>query len=202
MQEIGRIAFLQVQRSALVIEDRHQAYYYDPTPLLVVESLQLTPEGVIGRTADGSRVMDVHHMHHPDSHNNKGLNGVSLGFTSHYASMRQAFGNHLVDGSAGENIIIEAETILTLGDLGKRLVIQTQCTGQKIYLTRLKVATPCVEFSQFAANGGMPMAAEQLKATLQFLNKGRRGFYATVAASNEEMCIGIGDRVFADESDV
>ena len=202
MQEIGRITLLQVQRSKLVIEDQQQASYYDPTPLLAVESLQLMPEGVIGRTADGSRVMDVHHTHHPDSQNLKGLNGVSLGFTSHYRSMRQAFGNHLVDGSAGENIIVEAETILTLGDLGERLVIQTQSTGQKIYLTRLKVATPCVEFSQFAANGGMPMAAEQLKATLQYLNEGRRGFYATVAASNEEINIGIGDRVFADESDV
>lgn len=201
MQEIGRITLLQVQRSKLVIEDQYPTYY-DPTPLLAVESLQLMPEGVIGRTADGSRVMDVHHMRHPDSENHKGINGVSLGFTSHYTSMRQAFGNHLVDGSAGENIIIEAETILTLGDLGKRLVIQTQSTGQKIYLARLKVATPCVEFSQFAANAGMPMPAEQLKATLQFLNEGRRGFYATVAASNEEMSIGIGDRVFADESDL
>ncbi|MFL5707269.1 MAG: hypothetical protein ACJ8AG_31275 [Ktedonobacteraceae bacterium] len=44
MQEIGRITLLQVQRSKLVIEDQYPAYY-DPTPLLAVESLQLMPEG-------------------------------------------------------------------------------------------------------------------------------------------------------------
>jgi len=202
MQEIGRITLLQVQKSKLVIEDLHQVYdYYDPTPLLVVESLQLSPEGVIGITADGGKVMDVHHMHHPHSCNIKGSNGVSLGFTSHYASMRKAFGEHLVDGVAGENIIVAADAILTLADLGKRLVIQTQSAGQSVYLTRLKVATPCIEFSQFAANAGMPMPAQQLKATLQFLNEGRRGFYAIVAASNDDTTIRVGDRVLADDND-
>src|SRR5262249_26098605 len=110
MRAIGQIARLQVQQSSLKVEEWGQVYY-DPAPLLVVELLQLSPEGVIGITADGRRVVDVHHMRHPTSHNSRGVNGVSLGFTSHYVAMRQAFGEHLLDGMAGENILVSASSI-------------------------------------------------------------------------------------------
>ena len=165
MHEIGRIKLLQVQQSGLKVK-QHPYGYYDPTPLLVVESLLLSPEGVIGVTVDGRRVVDVHHAHHPASRNHKGVNGVSVGFTGHYKAMRSKFGDHLADGCAGENILVEAESILRLADLGKRLAIQMQKTGELIYLTRLKVAAPCVEFSQFAASHGMALPAAQLKETL------------------------------------
>jgi hypothetical protein len=200
MREIGQIKLLQVQRSGLKIE--HHGYtYYDPTPLLVVESLLLSADGVTGVTSAGGLVMDIHHARHPTSKNHKGINGVSVGFSSHYESMRSKFGAHLVDGCAGENILVEAENILALTDLGKRLVIQTQKTGQLIYLTRLKVAAPCVEFSQFAASSGMALPAAQLKETLQFLNHGRRGFYATVVGQSDEMTAQAGDRVFVDDEE-
>src|SRR5712691_4738221 len=97
MREIGRIKMLQVQRSVLVIDEGLESYY-DPTPLVAVESLEVSPAGVIGITADNRQVMDIHHMHHPDSENHKGVNGISLGFTSHYRSMREKLGEHLVDG--------------------------------------------------------------------------------------------------------
>ena len=116
MHEIGRIKLLQVQQSGLKV--KQQPYgYYDPTPLLTVKSLLLYPDGVIGVTADGRRVIDVHHVQHPASRNHSGINGVSVAFTSHYEAMRSKFGDHLVDGCAGENILVEADDILRLADL-------------------------------------------------------------------------------------
>ena len=200
MHEIGRIKLLQVQQSSLKV--KQQPYgYYDPTPLLTVKSLLLHPDGVTGLTFDGRQVIDVHHAHHPASRNNKGINGVSVGFTSHYEAMRGKFGDHVADGCAGENILVEAENIFRLADLGRRLTIQTQRTGELIYLTRLKVAAPCVEFSLFAASHGMALPSNQLKETLQFLDGGTRGFYATIAGQSDEMGVQAGDRVFVDDTE-
>lgn len=195
MREIGRIKQVQIQRSSLKPGER-LSKYYDPSPLLLVESLEMTPDGVFGITINGKQVMDVHHIDHPTSHNHDGINGVSLGFTSHYEAMRTQFGEHLVDGCAGENILIETDAIIALNDLGNRIAIQSEETGEFVFLTNLKVAAPCVEFSQYAANHGMPLAAEPLKATLQFLNDGVRGFYATVIAQETFMPVKAGDRVF------
>lgn len=195
MHEIGRITLLQVQRSSLKLGKRLETYY-DPTPLLAVERLRLTPRGVFGIGEDGSEVMDLHHMEHPTTHNVRGVNGVSIGFTSHYQSMREAYGEHLVNGIAGENMLIEADAIVTLKDLGSRLAIELQKTGQFIYLTNFKVAAPCIEFSQFAANHGKPLPPDKLKAALQFLNDGRRGFYATIEDAPNELIVHVGDKVF------
>lgn len=200
MHEIGRIKLLQVQQSGLKVK-QHPYGYYDPTPLLTVESLLLSPDGVIGVTAAGRRVIDVHHVQHPATRNHKGINGVSIGFTSHYEAMRSKFGDHIVDGCAGENILVEADDILGLADLGKQLALQRQKTGELIYLTRLKVAAPCVEFSQFAASHGMALPANQLKETLQFLDAGKRGFYASVVGQSDEMIVQAGDRLFVDDGE-
>ena len=139
MFELGRIKQVQVQRSSLK-PGKRLSRYYDPTPLLVVESLELTPDGVFGFSINGKRVIDVHHRNHPTSRNHNRTNGVSLGFTSHYKTMRTQFGEHLVDGCAGENILIETDVIITLSDLGNRLAIQSEATGELVYLTKLKVA--------------------------------------------------------------
>ena len=195
MHEIGRIKQVQIQRSSLKRGER-LSRYYDPTPLLVVESLELTPDGVFGITINGKQVMDVHHINHPISRNHNGINGVSLGFTSHYKAIRNQFGEHLVDGCAGENILIETDAIITLPDLGNRIAIQSKEIRVFVHLINFKVAAPCVEFSQFAANHGMPLAAEPLKAALQSLNDGIRGFYATVIDQETLMLVKAGDRVF------
>ncbi len=198
MRELGRIKQVQVQRSSLKLESPEYSYY-DPAPLLVVESLELTPEGISGITFNGKRIMDVHHANHPASRNHNGTNGVSLGFTSHYETMRTQFGEHMVDGCAGENILIETDSIITLADLGNTLAIQSEETGEFVYLTKFKVAAPCVEFSQFAANHGSPLEAAPLKATLQFLHHGRRGFYATAQAQETTVLVKTGDRVYVVE---
>jgi hypothetical protein len=196
MRPIGIIKLVQVQRSSLKSGERPNRYY-DPAPLLVVDRLLLSPRGVIGLTRDGERIVDIHNADHPMSKNQKGLNGISIGFTSHYRAMRQRFGPHLTDGCAGENILVETDDTFTLGDLGERLVIQTGA-GAIVPLTGLLVAAPCVEFSQFAAGQGERLPAEALKATLQFLDDGMRGFYASLASEAGEALVRAGDRVSID----
>lgn len=196
MREIGQISFIQVQRSSLKVE-RGTESYYDPAPLTAVEYLLLLPQGVIGVTADGNQVMDIHHEYHPNSHNHNGVNGVSIGFTAHYRAMRSMLGGHLVNGIAGENILAESNISHRLADLGERLAIQDQQTGRYIYLSGLRVATPCVEFSLFAANHGMPLPAKQLKEVLQFLDGGTRGFYARLEDLQDTATLRVGDKVLA-----
>ena len=194
MREIGRVKLVQVQRSSLKVGERPYRYY-DPTPLLVVDGLMLSPGGVVGLAADGGRVIDVHNADHPASKNQRGINGVSIGFTSHYQAMRERFGPHLTDGCAGENILVEAGHTFALGDLGGQLAIET-AGGAIVYLTDLLVAAPCAEFSQFAAGQGERLPAEALKTTLQFLQDGMRGFYATSDGAPADAIVRTSDRVF------
>lgn len=195
MREIGVVKAVQIQRASL--KSGQKPYrVYDPAPLLVVDGISLAREGVMGMLADGGQLMDVHHAHHPQSRNTNGMNGVSVGFTSHYQEMRAKFGAHLVDGIAGENILVEAPQRVMLPELGKRLMFENPTTGERAYLDKVIVAAPCVEFSHFVNSANLlsaPLPAETLKATLQFLDDGLRGFYA-VARNG---MIHSGDRVFA-----
>jgi hypothetical protein len=195
MHEIGRIKLVQVQRSPLKAGERPYRYY-DPSPLLAVEGLLLSPGGAIGLTADGERVVDIHHAEHPESKNQQGLNGVSIGFTSHYRAMRERFGAHLTDGCAGENILVESDRVFDLGDLGAELVIHG-ADGQLVRLVNLLVAAPCVEFSQFAAGERERLPADAMKAALQFLDQGMRGFYAGLVNGSNETIVRAGDRVYS-----
>jgi hypothetical protein len=110
--------------------------------------------------------------------------------------MRARFGHHLTDGCAGENILVETDTPFTFPDLQGGLAIQNPDTGQVVYLAHLKVAAPCVEFTQYAANFGMPLPAEQLQAALQFLHNGRRGFYARLGKYQNSGDVWANGRVF------
>jgi hypothetical protein len=85
MREIGKIQQLQIQTSSLKVGERPHRRY-DPSPIMQVERLRITPEGVIGIAGDGSRITDIHHARHPHSRND-GDNAVSIGFTAHYTLM-------------------------------------------------------------------------------------------------------------------
>jgi hypothetical protein len=196
MHEIGPIKRIQVQQTPLK-GGKRPTRYYDPSPLLEVESILLSAKGIIGLTDDGREVIDAHHIDHPESRNVEGKNGISFSFTSHYRSMRERFGDHVTDGIAGENVLVETDAIWQCEDLGEMLALQKHTTGVYFYLTGILVAPPCVEFSQYAANHGMPMLPKELKETLQFLDGGRRGFYATVTNMDDILNIQVGDRLFA-----
>jgi hypothetical protein len=193
MREIGLIKQIQIQRSSLK-QGQRPYRYYDPAPLLAVERLRLNAGGALG-VAGGEQLVDVHHADHPDSKNSGGLNGLSIGFTSHYRAMRERFGSHLADGCAGENMLIETDTIWTLEALGEELLIECR-DGRRVALDGLMVAAPCVEFSRFANLSADPLSSDLLRATLQFLDGGVRGFYLRLAAAQADAEIRAGDRVF------
>ncbi len=192
MRKIGQIKQVQIQRASLKFGERTKRYY-NPEPLLVVDALVLSIEGAFGMTSDGGYMIDVHHVSHPASRN-RGDNWISFGFTSHYRAMRARFGDHLVDGCAGENILIECDQPFTMSALGNRLTIQNAITGEMVSLVDVLPTPPCAEFGQFVARHPNPLPAEQMKETLQFLDKGMRAFYARL--DGETGTVHAGDTVY------
>lgn len=194
MRRIGTIKHVQIQRASLKTGERPHRIY-NPAPLSHVETLALAPLGVLGRL-NGDWVVDVHHELHPASRNSDGKNDVSFNFTPHYTEIRERFGDFLADGCAGENILIESDTHFGLADLGKRIAIESTNMGRVVYLDNVIVAAPCVEFSHYVNKADLvssALPADVVKATLQFLGDGRRGFYSSVV---EPGLIAAGDAVF------
>lgn len=192
MITIGRVAFVQVQRSSLKLGERPNRYY-DPAALLKVPAMLLTSRGVVGLPGDGQKIIDVHNADHLKSKNNNLENGISIGFTSHYRAMREKFGPQVIDGCAGENIIVEAEDQIALEDLGEELAIQSG--DRLIRLSKITVAAPCLEFSRFVHLPRNQPSGEELRATVQFLHNGMRGFYASLADGQADAEIRAGDQI-------
>lgn len=189
---IGVIIRLQVQESSLKV-GQAPVRRYDPSPLHEVTALSLTPAGVVAPGENGAQIVDVHHLEHPASKQRLGINALSIGFTSHYAAMRDRFGAHLSDGIAGENILVETERMLRAEDLVGSVVIETQ-GGASVPLQRIVVAAPCVEFSRYALrfpDDHRPDAT--VTEALQFLHQGVRGYYA--AYDGNPVLIRVGDRL-------
>ena len=194
---LGRVVRLQIQRSKVKLGDKPNRVY-DPAPLLAVDELTLTPEGALARLVDGSMVVDVHHPSHPDTRNLDRTNDLSVGFTSHYAAMRERYGAHLVDGCAGENILIETAGQVTQADIAGGLLIQPASGGPPVWLQVVRHAPPCREFSGYAARSSEPAV---IKGALQFLDDGLRGFYCAVSGT-APVVLSIGDQVLARTSDI
>ena len=189
MELLGPIVRLQVQTSGLKVGERPYRRY-DPAPIQGVARLAISSAGVTGWTADGERLEDVHHEAHPTS-KNRGGNAVSICFTSHYGAMRRRFGTHLVDGVAGENVLIATGVSgggsFADGELtDSRLIVETD--SGRVELADLACAEPCVEFARFAL--GRDGDTED---ALRFLRRGMRGYYA---ASPGEGIVEVGDLVY------
>jgi hypothetical protein len=189
-EPIGRIVRLQVQTSKLKQGERPGSWY-DPGPIAVVPELLLDEHGVRGVADDGSILDDVHNETHADSRF-RGENGISIGFTGHYQAMRDRFGDHLTDGIAGENILVECDDVRQLESLGGSLVAETSA-GQ-VELGAIEVAAPCVEFGKFCVAYPAERVADQtVTEALKFLHNGMRGFYLTVIGSGT---LRVGDAVY------
>src|SRR6267154_47451 len=189
MQDIGRIVRLQIQRGSLKTGEK-PTRVYDPTPLLTVDRLALGPDGALGAGSDGSWVVDVHHRAHPRTKNEDGAHGVSIGFTSHYALMRERFGDRMTLGCAGENIIVETERRIALEDLQRGIVLLAPDGQELARLEVLQAAEPCRPFTGWALGGLVESGV--LKESLQFLEGGTRGYYCTGVGSG---IVSVGDRV-------
>jgi len=190
MQKIGRIMFVQIQPASIKVG---KPEWYDPTRLLVVDELLLSQAGVVGVTENGQQIVDVHNEQHPQT-KSRGDNGFSIGFTSHYDSMRTRFGEHMVDGCAGENIIVESDKMYTLDELQVGLAIQQAQTGKFFMLTHTEDIVPCLPFSSYAAR--RTLASTEVKEALQFLMHGRRGFLAELTNREQTVSARTGDVLF------
>jgi hypothetical protein len=191
VRSLGRIVRLQVQQASLKVGVSPRRY--DPTPLLAVPTLRLTPEGVVGLTADGETILDVHHRDHPSSKNRGGENGLSIGFTAHYVEMRDRFGEHLADGLAAENLLVETDHVVHGDELTGGLVIVGD-DGTRLPLHALLIAAPCVEFTRYALRWPDEARLDRrVTEALQFLDAGMRGYYASY--SGPPAVVEVGDRV-------
>ena len=216
MELIGTIVRLQVQRSGLKLGERPRRWF-DPSPLAQVVSLELEPGGVVGISADGERILDVHNRRHPQTRFGTD-NGLSVGFTSHYERMQDRFGERIAEGIAGENAIVRTEREFRRDELPAEVVVES--AEGRTHLVGVRVAEPCVEFSRYALGIGvggppehdLPTAAEhhaadlsggdvggpgkpdpRVKEALQFLRRGMRGYYATYAGG--PTVLRVGDRL-------
>jgi len=168
------VARLQIQRGSLKTGEK-PIRRYDPAPLLSVPKLNVTPDGALGAIEDDAWVVDVHLRAHPHTKNEDGLHGISLGFTSHYDAMREHFGERVVVGCAGENIIAETAGRFSYEDLAEGVAILAPDGRERVRLRVLQVAHPCRPFTGWAL--GKQVEPEELKKHLQFLDDGMRGFY-------------------------
>lgn len=174
---IGTVRFVQIQREPLKMGNATERVY-DPSFLERVDEIRLTSEGVIGIHGDGEEILDAHHKNHPNSRF-RGGNGISVGFTAHYDSMRAQFGDHIPDGIAGENIVVFSDEPYTADDLRGELLIENP-DGSHCRFRLNKAMAPCNEFSHFVHQAEDRLPSEILKETLQFLDGGRRGFTLTL----------------------
>lgn len=195
LRELGRVKLTQLQPTGLIIETP-SGDFYDASRRVVVDRLKITPLGIEAVDADGKQVLDIHHINHPDkAYGDDDL--VCIGFSSHYNAMRERFGDHMVDGIAGENIIIEYDQEVWPEDLGGQIGIENVHTGEMALLDMVSFAAPCHEFSHFAARSQQEkLPAEELKSVLQFLGNGRRGFLLVLNDRHDEVTVQPGDRVF------
>ncbi len=200
LQPLGTVKLVQLQPNGLIIETP-SGYFYDASRRVEVDRIVVNKKGIEATLPNGEHVLDIHHLDHPDkAYDDDDL--VCIGFTSHYAAMRDRFGDHMVDGIAGENIIIEYDQDVWETDIGKTLVIENAETGQKLILDLVCFAAPCDEFSHFAAQSqDKRLPAAELKSALKFLNKGRRGFLLVMQPGQEPATVQAGDLVFGVSSD-
>ena len=173
---LGPIVRLQVQRGPLKIGERG-AKRYVTDPIVALERLRVTGDGVVGLDGD-DELLDVHHRTHVLGKNDDGAHGVSVGFTSHYQTMQQRFGPHMHVGCAGENLIVETSRRVEPEEAEGGFLILDAAGREKGRLINIAVAHPCKPFTGFAhRHDAVP--AEVFKESLEFLDGGTRGFYGT-----------------------
>jgi len=187
---LGSVVGLQVQRSPLKPGPR-ETREYDPSPLLQVEVLDIDPRGCIGRSG-GERVLDVHHADHPQTRNRRLANGLSLLTRTAYDRLRQAYGDHLVDGIAGESVLLDTPEAV---ELSGSLLLETE-DGGVLALHDVAPAPPCVEFSRFALDRAPGPVDEEVLAALSALGDGARGWYASTSGTSGTGRVRVGARLW------
>jgi hypothetical protein len=198
-RELGVVNLVQLQPSGLIVdapESSPVGSFYDASRRVEVDRLEITSRGVQATLPTGEKVLDIHHLDHPDkAYDDDDL--VCIGFSSHYEAMRTEFGAHMVHGIAGENILIDYSDEVWPEDLGRSLGIENQDSGEVAVLQMVSFAEPCVEFSRFCVQSPQEkLQAQRLGDILEFLGNGRRGFLLVLDPAHEAVIVRPGDKVF------
>jgi len=200
----GVVSLVQLQPNGLIVdlpEPSAVRSFYDASRRVEVDRLEVTSRGIQATLPTGEQVLDIHHLDHADkAYDDDDL--VCVGFTAHYDAMRAEFGEHMVDGIAGENIIIDYPDEVWPDDLGTALAIENQDSGEVATLELVSFASPCVEFSRFCVERQHDeIPASRLGEILRFLGNGRRGFLLVLDDALDTVTVRPGDRVFLPGAD-
>ncbi|MCP3995365.1 MAG: hypothetical protein GY722_09905 [bacterium] len=181
--KIGEIALLQVHGDLLKLPEK-----FDPAPLIEVAEASVDADGMLGWTGS-AWVVDVHHRAWPGR---SGRRPLSIGFTSHYDQMRARF-RDVPLGAAGENIVIRADDVFKLADLGDHIIIRGR--DGEVALTSPDVAKPCLPFTSYMLDLPAVGALQEIGYDVKFLDDGMRGFIVGIDESVEPFRIRVGDEV-------
>lgn len=187
-----RIVRLQVQQEPLKRGEKPHRWY-DPTPIRQVDRLLVDDRGATG-VVDGAKIIDVHHVDHPRTRNHGQASGLSIGFTAHYDAMRARFGNRVIDGVAGENVLVASQAQMTPDRLAGG-ALRTR-DGQIVPFREVEIAEPCVEFSRFVLGVDPFDKSQPMREPLRALMGGMRGFYVALA---EPVELTVGDDLLLDD---
>ena len=197
MRALGPIVRLQVQVDSIKTGTRPLQTYVPEPHLTSVKALNLTPDGVEGIGENGETLPDIHNASHPAT-KFSGDNGISIGFTNHYTTMRERFGGHLTDGIAGENILVECDESISLEMIEKGIIIVGE--QGEIQVGPWVILHPCAPFTKFCL--GIPGDTKPDKTVtegLRFLEHGMRGFSTVYPTDVPPARIQLGDMVYAVE---
>lgn len=167
---------------------------YDPGALRAVTELEITGHGAYGIDQSGARTVDVHNTEHPRSRDPKGNGGLTVIGTGDYRRLRERYGPHLFDGSAGESILVEAPGGLAGLVLPDHLLLHTADGPVKV--GKLRVADPCVEFTRYCLGLEPPgEIGPEVKQGLVDLDNGARGYRGSALGAGR---LRVGDLVEID----
>jgi hypothetical protein len=129
LRELGCVKPVQLQPYGLIIE-APSGRFYDTSRRLAADWLRITHKGIETTTSAGDHLLFIHHIDHPvKAYEDEDM--ICIGFTSHYDVMRDRFEERLIDGIAGQNIIIEYEKEVWSYDLGQQIAIKPQTRGAR-----------------------------------------------------------------------
>ncbi|MCI0711207.1 MAG: hypothetical protein L0154_13700 [Chloroflexi bacterium] len=192
-ETVGKIIRLQVQTRSMKQNLADGRRVYQPEGALAsVDEIMVDSDGIMA-LIDGLIIIDKHNATHPESHNN-GANPVSVGFTSHYDDMRSQFGDHVTDGLAGENIIVQTAMPIPEAMVDADIVFKT-ASGDYIILQDVYAMPPCEPFTRYCLSYAPGEGeAREIKSGLQFLSKGVRGFAGT-PNNAQKITLRVGDKM-------
>ena len=190
-KKLGPIVLCQIHTDRMV----HDGVYRHGL-LTEVDSLWLSPDGVVGLVGEQA-ILQAHHRLHPtrtigttEKHRTFLPHRLlSFGFTSHYDAMAGHFGAAAL-GCAAEDIIVDFDQQVSLARVANG--VQIRRGDRVIELTGAQVATPCVPFTKFLL-GDQRSPDDKVAPHQAFLDDGMRGFIVGLANHTEPVDITVGD---------